>query len=91
MVGFLEKALWLKLCPVVGVSPSTVKAIIEHESAFNPLAININGSNGRIKKVGDVTEAVKVAEELLQRQVNFDAGPGPVLVKRQRDERKSGP
>lgn len=74
MIGLLEKALWLKLCPIVGVAPSTIEAIIQHESSFNPLAININGPSGGPQNIGTAAEAVKLAQELMQRQVNFDAG-----------------
>ena len=56
------------------VHNETINAIVAHESAGNPYAININGSYKLSQKPKTKEEAIAIAKELKSKGVNFDSG-----------------
>lgn len=61
------------------VAPLTMQAIVKHESAFNPYAIGINPPNKRLKKQPtSKDEAKRIADDLIARKIDFDAGLGQI-------------
>jgi type IV secretion system protein VirB1 len=72
--------LFIHICSTPGVHPKTTAAIIQHESAFDEFALNINTSGVDLKSLGiskpkSKEEAEIAAEKLISLKVNFDAGP----------------
>ncbi len=51
------------------VHPQTLRAVVQHESGFNPLAIGVNGSSARSIKPRGAAEAVAIATDLIARGV----------------------
>lgn len=56
----------------------TLAALVRHESALNPYAININGQKQLEKQPTSAAEAAAVAQRLLDRGVNIDVGLGQI-------------
>ncbi|CAZ15909.1 probable lytic transglycosylase protein (plasmid) [Xanthomonas albilineans] len=56
------------------VDPSTLAALVQHESAFDPLAINVNGPDKLPRQPVSVEEAVATAEYLASHGYSFDVG-----------------
>lgn len=74
MIEFLELA---KAC-APEVHPSTMAAIVRHESAFNPLAIGVNEKPHRSIKPANRDQAIKEVKALLEAGKSFDAGYGQI-------------
>ena len=71
--------LFINICSTPGVHSKTTAAIIQHESAYDELALNINTPNMTLNGLGfakakSKEEASRIAEKLLSLKVNFDAG-----------------
>lgn len=60
------------------IAPSTLSAVVEHESGFNPLTININGPDKLPRQPYSVEEAVATAKYLDAQGYNFDVGVGQI-------------
>jgi len=60
------------------VHPDTLAAIVNTESAFRPLAININGSQQLPRQPEHMAEAIATAEYLSANGYNFDVGLGQI-------------
>lgn len=60
------------------VAPATLQAIVRTESAFEPLAIGINGGAKLARQPSSTAEAVATAEWLIARGYNIDLGLGQV-------------
>jgi type IV secretion system protein VirB1 len=60
------------------VAPATLQAIVRTESAFEPLAIGINGGARLVRQPSSTAEAVATAEWLIARGYNIDLGLGQV-------------
>lgn len=58
------------------VAAVTMKRIVQHESAGNPLVIHVNGPAQLVRQPRTETEAVVTAEWLLQHDYNIDVGLG---------------
>lgn len=56
------------------VDPSTLTALVQHESAFDPLAINVNGPDKLPRQPISLKEAAATAEYLDAHGYSFDAG-----------------
>jgi type IV secretion system protein VirB1 len=56
------------------VAPLTMAAIVKTESAFNQLAIGVNGGARLVRQAGSIAEAVVTAKWLLDRGYNIDLG-----------------
>ena len=65
--------LFIAMCSSPGVSPVTVKRIIEVESGSNEAALNIN-SPAVVVKAKSKKEAIKIAKHLVGRGGNVDLG-----------------
>lgn len=74
MLEFIELA---KAC-APDVHPTTLVAVVRHESGFNPLAINVNGKPGYQIRPKTRTEAIEHARKLLAQGASFDAGYGQI-------------
>lgn len=74
MIEFIELA---KMC-APNVHPTTVAAIVRHESRFDPWVINVNGKQGRVIHPSSRQEAIKTARALLSKGASFDAGYGQI-------------
>lgn len=61
-----------------GVAPQTMAAIVRAESAFNPLAIGINGGYRLTRQPVDQAEAINVASQLISSGYNIDLGLGQI-------------
>ncbi|GJL61888.1 MAG: hypothetical protein NPIRA04_05420 [Nitrospirales bacterium] len=61
-----------------GLPPVLVAAVVEVESAGNPLAIGVNTKAVKAPKPKTKDEAITHAVELWQRGVNFDVGLGQI-------------
>lgn len=59
-----------------GVSLVTLKAVVGHESNFNPNAINVNGGFSLPRQPVNRAEAVETGEWLYARGYSFDSGLG---------------
>lgn len=60
------------------VPPQTLAPLIQVESAFNPLAINVNGEPRVQVKAGTPAEAVAVARRLIAQGRSLDLGLGQI-------------
>jgi len=60
------------------VHPQTLRAVVQHESGFNPLAIGVNGSSARSIKPRGAAEAVAIATDLIARGASVDLGLGQI-------------
>lgn len=77
IVSMLDIALLTMCAP--DVAPLTMQAIVKHESGFNPFAIGINPPHPRLKKQpSSLAEAVRIANDLIARKIDFDAGLGQI-------------
>lgn len=56
------------------VAPETMTAIVRHESAVNPYAINVNGAMTLSRQPANAQEAIDIAERLELAGLSFDAG-----------------
>lgn len=63
------------------VAPQTLAAIVKTESAFQPLAIGINGGAKLVRQPQNKEEAVVTAKWLIANGYNIDMGLGQVNVK----------
>jgi type IV secretion system protein VirB1 len=64
------------------VHPSTLSAIVWHESRYNPFAIGLNGTRARLpRQPRSKAEAVATAQWLVVNGFNFDSGLGQVNIK----------
>lgn len=74
MLEFIELA---KAC-APQVHPTTLVAVVRHESGFDPLAINVNGKPGRQIRPKSRNEAIEHVRKLLAQGASFDAGYGQI-------------
>lgn len=63
------------------VSPVTLQALVQHESSTNAYAIGINSSARLKEQPRDAASAQKVVKDLLEKEVDFDAGLGQINVR----------
>ena len=56
------------------VAPETMQAIVRHESAANPYAINVNGPVTLSRQPQNAAEAIAIAERLAAEGHSFDSG-----------------
>ena len=68
--------LALSLACVPDVAPSTMAAVVRHESDASVYAININGAVKLSRQPMNLAEAVDIAQRLQAKGLNFDAGLG---------------
>jgi type IV secretion system protein VirB1 len=62
------------LACAINVSPVTLKAIVDVESAGNPLALNVNRISGPQPQAASVAEAVSDAESYIAQGYSVDIG-----------------
>jgi len=60
------------------VHHDTLAAVIQTESSFNPLAINVNGNQKLPRQPANLAEAIATAEHLSENSYSFDAGLGQI-------------
>ena len=60
------------------VHPQTLRALVRQESAFNPLAIGINGPHAKAVRAGSRDEAVAIATRLIAAKESVDLGLGQI-------------
>ncbi len=64
------------------VHPTTLAAIVQHESAFNPYAIGINSKRLSLRRQPtNKLEAIEISNFLKEQGVDFDSGLGQVNAK----------
>lgn len=63
------------------VHPTTLSAVVRHESAGNPYAIGVNGKAKLKRQPRNLEEAVATAKMLRSRGVDFDSGLGQVNIR----------
>ena len=78
MIGELAA---LVLACATNVHPSTMQALIGHESHHQPYAIGINGSNRLNKQPNTRDEAIVQAKALRSQGIDFDAGLAQINVR----------
>lgn len=77
----LEFALLAATC-APDIHPTTLAAVVSHESRANPFAIGVNGKATRLtRQPRNLQEAVTTVNDLRQRGVDFDAGLGQINVR----------
>lgn len=64
-----------------GIHPTTLSAVVRHESSGNPYAIGVNGGARLARQPRSREEAVATAQMLQRQGVNFDSGLGQVNVR----------
>lgn len=64
-----------------GVHPTTLGAVVRHESSGNPYAIGVNGGAKLIRQPRTREEAIATAAMLQRQGINFDSGLGQVNVR----------
>lgn len=60
------------------VHPQTLRALVAHESGFNPLSIAVNGPRARRVRVASAAEAVAIARKLIAAGESVDLGLGQI-------------
>ncbi|CUJ49817.1 lytic transglycosylase domain-containing protein [Achromobacter kerstersii] len=60
---------------------STLSAVVRHESAFDPLAIGVNSKPHRSIRPKSKEEAIKAAQDLIAKGIDFDVGYGQINVR----------
>ncbi|WLW63622.1 lytic transglycosylase domain-containing protein [Achromobacter aegrifaciens] len=60
---------------------STLSAVVRHESAFDPLAIGVNAKPHRSIRPKSKEEAIKAAQDLIAKGIDFDVGYGQINVR----------
>jgi len=78
MIGELAA---LVLACATNVHPSTMQALIGHESQHQPYAIGINGSNRLNRQPNTRDEAIVQAKTLRSQGIDFDAGLAQINVR----------
>lgn len=63
------------------VHPSTMLALVHHESRANPFAIGINGGDKLAKQPKTREQAVEIVKDLITKGIDFDAGLGQINVR----------
>ena len=63
------------------VHPSTMVALVHHESRANPYAIGINKGARLDKQAKSRDEAIKIVKDLIAKGIDFDAGLGQINVR----------
>ena len=61
-------------CSIAGSDPALIRQIIEVESHFDPLAINVNGRNYRFIKPKTKTEAITTVKQAIAKGYSVDIG-----------------
>lgn len=75
-----ELTMLIAMCAPT-VHASTMTALIKHESGFNPYAIGINKAERLKEQPKSKEQAVSIAEDLMQKGIDFDAGLGQINVR----------
>lgn len=75
-----ELTLLISMC-APNVHGSTMTALVKHESGANPYAIGINKAERLKEQPRSKAEAVRIAKDLMNRGVDFDAGLGQINVR----------
>jgi acetyl esterase len=88
MIGELAA---LVLACATNVHPTTMQALIGHESHHQPYAIGINGSNRLNKQPNTRDEAINQAKTLRSQGIDFDAGLAGAIPVRIFVPKNSGP
>lgn len=60
------------------IHPQTLAAVVKQESAFNPLAIGVNGPKARPVKARNQAHAIALASELIAAGASVDLGLGQI-------------
>lgn len=60
------------------VHPQTLAAVVRHESAFNALAIGVNGAPKRKVRATSAREAARIASDLIAQGRSVDMGLGQI-------------
>lgn len=75
-----EIAIAAALSCAPGAHTTTLRAIIQHESGFNPYAIGVRGKHRLRSQPRSKREAVAIARKLMAKGVTFSAGLGQINV-----------
>lgn len=79
-MALVEFAVLAAMC-APNIHPTTLSAVVTHESRGNPYAIGINGGHKLPRQPRTLDEAVATADQLLRDGYNFDAGLGQINSK----------
>lgn len=77
----LAELATLALICAPNIHPTTLKALVHHESRGQPYAIGVNGSHPLLRQPKDQKSAVAIAQDLIKNGVDFDAGLGQINVR----------
>ncbi len=75
-----ELLLMMSMC-APQVHPSTMAALVHHESGANPYAIGINKGSRLAKQPTNRADAIRIVKDLIEEGIDFDAGLGQINVR----------